>query len=201
MPLARIRRQSPRYSPSSTREFGPIDAMIRDCLLAPERTMTQCRETERTHRDAGRFGNFATVFSAEAAVVTGLAATGLDGAGSIVGDGGWIRGAGSIFGAESVFGVASAKTVVGPSGVTLSTGGRAARLSFAAKTARAIARSLSSGVEGAAFAVAATDAALGRGGGALFDAAFWISQTPAITAAAPIPSPRQIFASIGGRSG
>jgi hypothetical protein len=55
IPFVRMRRQSPRDSPSSTREFGPIEATMRDSLLAPDRTITQCRDTERTQRDAGRF--------------------------------------------------------------------------------------------------------------------------------------------------
>ena len=147
--------------------------MMRDCLLAPERTMTQCRDTERTHREAGRFGNLAIVFSA-ATVATGLVVD-FDATGSIAGDVGWVRGAGSAFGGGgggSVFGDAFAKTVVGPTAATLSADGRVARLSFAATTARAIARSLSSGVGGGAFSFVATAAVLGRGGGALFDAAF-----------------------------
>ena len=45
-----MRRQEPRNSPSSTRELGPMDATIRESLLAPARTTTQCRDTERTHR-------------------------------------------------------------------------------------------------------------------------------------------------------
>ena len=146
--------------------------MMRDCLLAPERTMTQCRDTERTHRDAGRFADFGTVFSADAAVVPGVAAAGFDAPASVGGGVGWVRGAGSPFGTDTVFGAASANTVVGATAVTLSADGRVARLSFAATTARAIARSLSSGVDGGAFSFCATAAVLGRGGGALFDAAF-----------------------------
>jgi len=45
-----MRRQEPRDSPNSTREFGPMDATIRESLLAAARTTTQCRDTERTHR-------------------------------------------------------------------------------------------------------------------------------------------------------
>jgi hypothetical protein len=53
-PFARIRRQVPRDSPNSTREFGPIEATMRDCRLAPDRITTQCREYERTHGDVRR---------------------------------------------------------------------------------------------------------------------------------------------------
>ena len=73
IPFARIRRQSPRDSPSSTREFGPIDATIRDCLLAPERTITQCRDTDRTQRDTGRLGGDEALVVADATDVAGFA--------------------------------------------------------------------------------------------------------------------------------
>jgi len=46
-----MRRQEPRDSPSSTRELGPIDATMREWLLASARITTQCRENERTHGD------------------------------------------------------------------------------------------------------------------------------------------------------
>jgi len=46
-----MRRQVPRDSPSSTREFGPIEATMRDCRLASDRITTQWREYERTHDD------------------------------------------------------------------------------------------------------------------------------------------------------
>jgi hypothetical protein len=36
--------------------LGPIDATIRESLLAPARITIQCRDTERTHR-AGRFAD------------------------------------------------------------------------------------------------------------------------------------------------
>jgi hypothetical protein len=49
-PRMRMRRHEPTVSPSSTRERGPIEAMIRDFLLAPARTTTQSRETDLTHR-------------------------------------------------------------------------------------------------------------------------------------------------------
>src|SRR5678816_4289515 len=48
-PLARIRRQSPRVSPSCTRVFGPIEAMIRDWRVGFDRTMAQFRATDVTH--------------------------------------------------------------------------------------------------------------------------------------------------------
>jgi hypothetical protein len=45
-----MRRQDPRVSPNSTRERGPIDATILASLLASERTTTQLRDTDLTHR-------------------------------------------------------------------------------------------------------------------------------------------------------
>jgi hypothetical protein len=53
-PLALIRRHEPRDSPSCTREPGPIDATIRDPLLASARTTTQLVEMELTQRDVAR---------------------------------------------------------------------------------------------------------------------------------------------------
>ena len=50
MPRALMRRQVPLDSPSCTREFGPIDATRRDCLLGPARTTTQPLEIEVTQR-------------------------------------------------------------------------------------------------------------------------------------------------------
>jgi hypothetical protein len=50
MPRALIRRQVPFDSPSCTREFGPIDATRRACLLGPARTTTQPLEIEVTQR-------------------------------------------------------------------------------------------------------------------------------------------------------
>ena len=59
-----MRRQSPRVSPSCTREFGPIDATSRDRLLGPARTTTQPLETEFTQRaDARDFDDVAGVFA------------------------------------------------------------------------------------------------------------------------------------------
>ena len=46
-----MRRHAPRDSPNWTRESGPMDAMIRDPLLASARTMTQLFATEFTQRD------------------------------------------------------------------------------------------------------------------------------------------------------
>ena len=61
-PFARIRRQSPRVSPSCTRVFGPIDAMIRDRRLGSARTIAQFRATDTTHRPVlrDRDGAFTT---------------------------------------------------------------------------------------------------------------------------------------------
>src|SRR3954454_9412573 len=64
-PFARMRRHSPRDSPSSTRELGPIDATTRDCRLAPECTITQCRDTERTQRERREGEAAATDFPTE----------------------------------------------------------------------------------------------------------------------------------------
>ena len=47
-PLARIRRQSPRVSPSCTRVFGPIDAIMRDWRVGFDRTTAQLRATDVT---------------------------------------------------------------------------------------------------------------------------------------------------------
>ena len=47
-PFARIRRQSPRVSPSCTRVFGPIEAMIRDWRVGFDRTTAQLRATDVT---------------------------------------------------------------------------------------------------------------------------------------------------------
>jgi len=68
-----MRRQEPRDSPNSTRELGPIDATIRECLLASERITTQCREKERTHFADRRGGD-----DAGAADFTDAAARGFD---------------------------------------------------------------------------------------------------------------------------
>lgn len=57
-----MRRQVPCVSPNCTRELGPIDATMRDCLLAPARTMTQSRETDDTQRALRR--DFAAVVGA-----------------------------------------------------------------------------------------------------------------------------------------
>jgi len=57
MPRALIRRHVPLDSPSCTREFGPIDATRRACLLGPARTTTQPFETDVTQRgEALAFG-------------------------------------------------------------------------------------------------------------------------------------------------
>jgi len=135
---------------------------MRDCLLAPERTMTQCRDTDRTQRDTGRFTAVRAFEAAEATAVVGLAAIFVGATGSVVDGGGATSGCGD--------GV-DATTTGATGGGVVSAGGRDARLSFTAVTARAIARSLSSGVPGGAFAFA-TAAVLGRDGGAFFEAAF-----------------------------
>ena len=136
---------------------------MRDCLLAPDRTITQCRDTERTQRDAGRFTAVLALVAADATDVVGFETVLLSAGGSTVGGGVVTSGCGAGADAASV----------GPTATgVVSIGVRAARLSFAALTARAIARSLSSGVGGGAFALASIAVVFGRGGVAFFDAAF-----------------------------
>ena len=201
-PFARMRRHSPRDSPSSTRELGPIDATTRDCRLAPECTITQCRDTERTQcerRDdeaaaadfpSGDFANEGkrdtpcgiTCLGATAAGATGAAGTGL-----VICAGGDPR----------------------PVSATATDGGETLP-SVAVATMRAVVVSASNGetanpgceTTGAGLvAVFATDfAGLGRsvaGSNARF---FTIHTAPSSTATAA-PAPRQTFGPIGGRWG
>jgi len=137
--------------------------MIRDCLLAPDRTITQCRDTDRTQRDTGRFAATFALVAVDATEVVGFAVVL-----TVGGTGSTVRGGAT----TSVFGAGVGATATGAmtAGV-VSAIGREAMLSFAAFTARAIATSLSSGVTGGVFASAFT-AAFGRGGGAFFEAAF-----------------------------
>ena len=62
-PFALIRRHPPRDSPSCTRVFGPMEAMMRDCGLALARTTTQLLAIEFTQRVLlFAFGAATTVF-------------------------------------------------------------------------------------------------------------------------------------------
>src|SRR5678815_842179 len=122
-PLARIRRQSPRVSPSCTRVFGPIEAMIRDWRVGFDRTMAQFRATDVTHsprvfdravdfgagaaravvaRDGGAFAMARGVdLEAGARAVGGVVARARAGAGALdaVGLGGLATGRGATFSA------------------------------------------------------------------------------------------------------
>jgi hypothetical protein len=142
-----------------------MDAMIRDCLLAPERTITQCRDTERTQRAFTRFEATGALVAADATDVTGFAAVCADVETSTAGGT-----------AASSFGVGAVGAGPIATGVTadgeVSVFVRIERLSLASATARAIAISVSSGVVGGAFAFDSAAAVFGRDGGALFDAPF-----------------------------
>ena len=120
-PLARIRRQSPRVSPSCTRVFGPIEAMIRDWRVGFDRTMAQFRATDVTHplrvfdravdfgagaaravvaRDGGAFAMARGVdLEAGARAVGGVVARARAGALDAVGLGGLASGRGAAFSA------------------------------------------------------------------------------------------------------
>ena len=56
--------------------------MMRDSLLAPERTMTQCRDTERTQCAFCRFGADDAVLATDATGVTGFVIVAAAGAGA-----------------------------------------------------------------------------------------------------------------------
>ena len=66
-----MRRHPSRDSPNCTREFGPIDAMRRERLLAPARTGTQSRDIELTQRVVGRRADDATFAVGLVVAVTG----------------------------------------------------------------------------------------------------------------------------------
>jgi hypothetical protein len=179
-----MRRHEPRASPSSTRELGPIDATIRESLLAPERMTTQCRDTDRTQRPDRRDGTDAggTPFT--------------DFIGAAIGTFGGVAGS------------ASLTTVVGAtlSRRTLSTAtivGADAALSVIAASARAVSVSVSNGAD--ADAGTATD---GDTGGAFaferpvsLGEVFRATHTAPTRTAATAPMPRQIRGPIGGRAG
>ena len=215
IPFARMRRQEPRDSPNSTRELGPTEATIREFRLAPARTTTQCRETERTHRADRRDGEDAvgTDFGDDAprgleATEPATGAVGAGSAGGAVGStdaterlsvGGAMTGAFVGVGAGS-FGVTSVATLAGvpPSRGTLSgtaIGIGDGALSVVTATVRAVVLSAFSGAE--ADGGGASDPVRAVSGGAPFRRI----QTTPIAAARAAPTPRQIFGPIGGRWG
>lgn len=177
-----MRRHEPRISPNSTRELGPIEATIRESLLAPARITTQCRETERTHRTDLRGAGEA----ARADFVGVVGAT----TGAV--------GVGAVFGITSLTTLGLAAVSRGILSVT-TIGVRAGALSVVATTIRAVVVSVLSGSDNAADA----------GGGSGFDRLRSVSSNDPLrnTHTAPTrtttaaPAPRQMRGLIGGRSG
>ena len=204
-----MRRHSPRDSPSSTRELGPIDATMRDWRLAPECTITQCRDTERTQcerrDDDGVAGDFPSTDFVDAPTcdpaadagkrdtpcgTTSLGATATGAVGA--------AGAGFIAGADGE-----------PRAVSATATGRGTSASVAVATIRAVVVSASKGepatgdcVTGAELvAVFATDFAGRERGSAGSNARFCTIHTAASSTATPAPIPRQTFGPTGGRCG
>ncbi len=200
-PFARMRRHSPRDSPSSTRELGPIDATMRDCRLAPECTITQCRDTERTQcerRDddvgAADFPSAGFVDARACDTPCGTTCLGAAATGAI--------------GAAGT-GFISGEVEPEPTPVSAAATGRATLASVAVATIRAVVVSASKGepgnadgVTGAALvAVFATDFAGRERGSAGSNARFCTIHTAASSTATPAPTPRHTFGPIGGRCG
>jgi len=203
-PFARMRRHSPRDSPSSTRELGPIDATTRDCRLAPECTITQCRDTERTQCErregetaatdfpTGDFaddddGNRDTPCGITCLGATATGATGATGTGLVIRDVGdpapasaTAAGGGETFPSVDV---ATMRAVV----VSASNG----------ETANPGCETAGAGIE----AVFATDFDGGDRTTAGSNARFCTIHTAASSTATAAPAPRQTFGPIGGRCG
>ena len=171
-----MRRHSPRDSPNSTRDLGPIDATIRESLLAFARTTTQCLETVRTQRGDRRAGGetAATDFADVEAI-----------------------GDASIFGgtdAGTAALVAGARATVSRAAVSAITIGSDAKLSVVAATSRAVVESVSRAAEaaGSGFVCAC---------GVSWADPFRSNQTTPINPTRATPAPRQMRGSIGARSG
>ena len=127
--------------------------------------MTQCRDTDRTQRDAGRFAAVRALVAVEATDVVCFLwfetigwTAGAAAASSDLGAGVGAMAGGAMTGAIA--------------GGAVSALGRDAMLSLVAATARAIATSVSRAVPGGAFGFASTATVFGRGAGAPLDAAF-----------------------------
>ena len=192
-----MRRHPSRDSPNCTREFGPIDAMRRDRLLAPARTVTQSREIELTHR-VGR-----AVFDVgDVATRPGDSRTGLGdmpaGADRTVVAGAAI----AVIGGGAGAGGAAVATSTVAAGVTLSRamlsvaaiGGGAVFVSLIATVASAV--SAGSGNGGVCAAVLAR--CLAMSGGVSSRKRY---PTPTDATNAATPTPLQTCGPIGGRSG